>query len=569
MTWLSLCLRDFVVNRVFSGLGGKVPPMCFATLMQGASPFGPIFAKELRVTSRRKRTYWLRVIYLGLLLLVMLWAYALATAFRQQSGIAMQNQQRSELGQIFFAIVGIFSVYSMGLIGPILTSTAIGSERLHKTLPVLLMTPITAWQIVAGKLFSRLLAALTLIALGLPVLALVRLLGGVELKQMGIVVSLAVVVALSSAAIGLFYSTLLNRSVNVILLSYGTMLLMYCFFPIVVALIAARFHTIGAGLLGTKIALSANPYMLAVMAAIPRMGMRGFPISIPYAACIASHLVLSAVLLVFCALLLRRHARRAGEERGGLVPVEFAPIGAPLRPPMPAAPFNAMGAGAMLPPPAVMLEGPIFAGSSAAFPPLAGPGVAPPPLPSRGAITRKAVKPRKSHPVTDNPILWRELRRPLMGRGWQRRAGIIIVLAVIGTIYYAQYYTKSLNDRGPQIGYAIILNVLLSMLALILSATAIAQEKESDTWTLLLGAPLSGRTIVWGKMMGVLRRLAWPFILIVAHFLLFTVIGAISVPAFLVVIWVLFTFNVVWVASGVYFSLRMSKTTVAALSLIH
>ena len=69
---------------------------------------------------------------------------------------------------------------------------------------VLLMTPINGWQIVAGKLFSRLLTALLLIGLSLPVLALVRLLGGVELGQMFGVICLCAVTALFGAAVGLF-----------------------------------------------------------------------------------------------------------------------------------------------------------------------------------------------------------------------------------------------------------------------------------------------------------------------------------------------------------------------------
>ena len=100
---------------------------------------------------------------------------------------------------MFFSM---FCVFAMALIGPVLTSTAINEERLHKTWHVLLMTPLTAWQIVAGKLFSRLLTALTLIGLSLPVLALVRLLGGVEVQQMVGVICLCAVVALTTAALG-------------------------------------------------------------------------------------------------------------------------------------------------------------------------------------------------------------------------------------------------------------------------------------------------------------------------------------------------------------------------------
>ena len=46
------------------------------------------------------------------------------------------------------------------------------------------MTPITSWQIVGGKLSSRMLTAVMLIGLTLPVLAIVRLLGGVEIADL-------------------------------------------------------------------------------------------------------------------------------------------------------------------------------------------------------------------------------------------------------------------------------------------------------------------------------------------------------------------------------------------------
>ena len=276
--------------------------MSFATFLQSVSPFGPIFAKELRVTARRRGTYWLRAVYLGLLLLMLLWAWAIITQFRHGGGVAAQNQEQSVLGQVFFAIFGIFSVYAMGLLGPILTATAIGSERLHKTLAVLLMTPITSWQIIAGKLFSRLLAALTLIGLGLPVLALVRLLGGVESEQMFGVIALALVAALSTAAIGLFYSTLLNRSFAVILLSYGTMALMYVFFPMLVGWIASS----GSSRNPTTaiwIIFATNPYTMVWPAAIPAMPMRMFG-PLPWGTCIGSHLGLTFLLLMCSALIL-------------------------------------------------------------------------------------------------------------------------------------------------------------------------------------------------------------------------------------------------------------------------
>src|SRR4051812_35465187 len=125
--------------------------MAILSRVAAISPFGPIFGKELRTTSRRKRTYILRSSYLILLLLTLLIAW-LSVGKMSYGGLAQRAQRQTELGAIFFAVFSFFCVITMGLIGPVLTATAIGSERLAKTLPVLLMTPINTWQIIGGKL---------------------------------------------------------------------------------------------------------------------------------------------------------------------------------------------------------------------------------------------------------------------------------------------------------------------------------------------------------------------------------------------------------------------------------
>ena len=174
------------------------------------SPFGPIFAKELRITARRKRTYWLRFLYLGALLLALLFFYQVEMHPRLNSGnsVAARAEGLAEMGAVFFAVFGFFTLTAMLLIAPILTCTAINSERLHKTLPILLMTPISSWQIVAGKLTSRLLIAFTLIGLSLPVLAVVRLLGGVEVSAMFGVLCINLTATFAAAALGLLLDAL-------------------------------------------------------------------------------------------------------------------------------------------------------------------------------------------------------------------------------------------------------------------------------------------------------------------------------------------------------------------------
>lgn len=478
--------------------------------LSALSPFGPIFAKELRVSARRKRTYFLRVFYLAALLLALLLAYTSTqqSFYGSGSGIAAQMQQQAELGLDFFMGFAVFCLVAMCAICPILTCTAISAERLGKTLPVLLMTPISGWQIISGKLFSRLLVALTLIGLSLPVLALVRLLGGVELSQMVGVVCLCTCVAISTASLGLFFSTFLNRSYVVILLSFGVILLGYVFVP----MIALMLSTVRVGApRNLDLIATVSPFIALITVNEPAFLMSGSWTTTCLGACLLQ-LGWAAVLLVLSALVLRRTIRRAGE---------------------PAARAAAVA------------------------------DLAAAPSASHSAATIR--KPRRPRDVSDNPIAWREVRRPLMDKAWQRIVGAIIVVCGLAATYVALAVNNSLGDWGSQVGYAFILNGLVWLVVSVLSATAIAQEKESDTWTLLLATPLSGWQIVWGKVLGLLRRMMWPMALIAAHFLIFG-FGPLGLISAVLVLWIIVTFNTVWVAIGLYLSLRFGKPTFAVIA---
>jgi ABC-type transport system involved in multi-copper enzyme maturation permease subunit len=486
--------------------------------LSGLSPFGPIFGKELRTASRRKRNYLLRVLYLGSLLLFLLLAWAITRETYAPSSVSARQQQQEQLGWIFFMFFSMFSVIAMGLIGAVLTSTAINGERLHKTLPVLLITPLTAWQIVSGKLFSRLLGALTLIGLSLPVLAIVRLLGGVELQQMFGVIAMSAVVAMTSAALGLLLSIVIRRAYAVILMAYLIIGFVYLFVPIMLMMLWSP-RSSGRGAIAWMQTISMyNPFWCTAFLGSGQMRI----VAVSWVPCVLAHIGLTLVLLVISALLLRRIARQEGE---GATPIA----------------------------PADML-------AMAAAPPIGAPGD----VANEGAIPPAPVL-RIGRTVSDNPVLWRELRRPLMDTRRQRISGALACLALLLVTYVAMYRNNAMSDSDSQIGYTIVFQTVLMLLACVISATAIAQEKEGDTWTVLLASPVSGAAIVWGKALGVLRRLMWPTIGIAAHFLLFVVAGVLSPTTFLMIMTVLVLFNVVWIATGVALSLWCRKVTVAVI----
>lgn len=480
------------------------------------SPFGPIFGKELRATARRRRNYALRVLYLGALLLALLVAWSATSNRVYVNSVSAQAQAQAEMGQVFFMFFCFFSATAMAAIGPVLTSTAISAERLGKTLHVLLMTPVTTWQILAGKLFSRLLVALTLLGLSLPALALVRLLGGVELGQMVGIVCLCAATVLATASIGLLFSTFMNRAYAVILLSYGVMLLLYLFVPFVLAF---GFELTGGA--HYWIYEWTNWMACTVFLAQPRRA----PAVSDWLPCVLVHVSLAAVLVTASAVVLRRTNRRAGD--GRLAPTASV---------VPSAGFDDAAA------------------ALSHTEPDAPPPAAPPKLASR-----------PSRDVSDRPVLWRELRRPLMSKPWQSVVGAAATVVLLLVTYLVLAGDRLLREEFSHAGYAWIFNLIVWMLTAVLAATAIAQEKEGDTWTLLLTTPLGGRDIVWGKVLGIYKRMMWPAALILTHFLAFTLFGVIRWQAMLLALWIIFSFNAIWVATGLYLSLQVRKVTFAVI----
>lgn len=453
----------------------------------------------------------LRVAFIGGLLLILMLAYLGATdGVRGTVSVARRVQQQNELGQIFFVCFSVFSAGAMAMAGPVLTCTAISSERLHKTLHVLLMTPITAWQIVTGKLFSRLLIALTLIGLSLPVLALVRLLGGVEIDQMFGALALCASVALLGATTGLLVSTFVNRAYVAILFSYAFLLLLWIFVPIFV--MVPYMSSPAPAMSALHAVCIISPLVNVVMLASPL----SMTIGRDWVWCVGAQTALAAAMVALSALAVRRVARKEGS------PAEAGAASAPDQPEL-TNPFD----------------------------------------PDQTLV--KPHQPRRVRHVGDNPVLWREVGRPLFARRWQSIAaggGFIILLLISYAVFHS---VDALRHKELQIAYACVFNGLAWLVLGVLSATAIAQEKESDTWTLLLATPISGRRVVIGKILGIYRRMLWPVLIVGGHFAIFALAGVISWQAIVMAIWVMLTFNALWVATGVYLSMITRTVTFAVI----
>jgi len=279
-----------------------------------------------------------------------------------------------------------------------------------------------------------------------------------------------------------------------------------------------------------QIAAIGHPLMAVVVLAAPERPSYGLP---SWEWCALIHVGLATIMTMLAALSLRRVARREADS-GGTSPAP-APAPANYFPPQT--------------PPAL-----------APLPDSPTASLLPPPL-----LVAKAARKSISRAVSDNPVLWRETRRPLFLRRWQSIAASSVVIVFLLFIYALMSANHALTEPYAQIPFAFVFCGMLNVLACVLSATAIAQEKESDTWTLLLATPITGRRVVIGKLLGIMRRLAPLCAVIVVHFVLFLLGGAINAMTFLVILYLTFTTNIIWIVTGLFLSLRIKRVTFAVM----
>ncbi len=157
-----------------------------------------VFFREAFRNARRWQTYASRTgfaaVMLGLVLLIW-WSQVERPGFDPAA--------MGTIGETIFKIYAYVQFWLMCVLSPIIVAQGIVEEKEDKTLDMLAITRLTPGQIIRGKLLSRILLLLVIIASGTPVMALIMSFGGVApLSVVSVVVNtcLAVVVTGTMAA---------------------------------------------------------------------------------------------------------------------------------------------------------------------------------------------------------------------------------------------------------------------------------------------------------------------------------------------------------------------------------
>ncbi len=469
---------------------------------------GPIFEKELRVASRRRRSYWIRCAYLCLLgiILGLLWNTIVGTG-----GNIHAMPRMAEAGQAMCVYLVWFQFIAGQILAVVILCRSISDEIYHRTLGVLMTTPISAFQIVTGKLFSGLLQLILLVALSLPIMAAIRFFGGVswEFLVIGIVMTLTSMVLVGS--ISLLVSVYCRRAhvmyvVTLLIISgiwvlvpllgliCGTVLDMYPGRPRLVAFFSY-----------------CNPYFSLFTATEALLSPGKGTLNTPwYWQCDGLLLIIaSGVMLGAATARVRTVALRqiGGQTKASKRPVKDSPRHVPAR-------------------------------SATELPPV----------------------------LWCYPILWKELRGSLLGRHpSQVRKGIRLLLVTLIISYIALTVEGAISAEGVHIGISLCLMGLASVFTVVIPATAITSEKESRSWPILLATSLEDRRILRAKWLGVIRRIlpAWAFLF--GHIGLFTLLGIIHPLALVQALMIMAGVILLLIGSGLFFSALCRRTTVAVI----
>ena len=464
---------------------------------------GPIFDKELRVSSRRRRNYVLRFLYIGFftMLLALTWANVIAHG----TSSVFQASRMAAAGLAIMSTVVWFQFLTSQAIAIVMLSTSISDEIYHRTLGVLMTTPIGSAQIVLGKLFSKLLQLVLLLAITLPLLAIVRVFGGVPWAYLicSLCVTLTTVAFIGS--LSLFFSIFTRRAYVVVLATILMVGFLFLLLPLLVAFLV--YYPAEPTPQFMRLLSYVNPYLL--------LGMVTQTLIMPMAGGTANWLVhcgvmsgLSALLLLLATMVVRKVALRQATGQTGLWSVRGRR--------------------------------------------------APPAHRAAGDGLRRVVGP---------PILWKERRLPLLGRRRVFAVlGILLVLGILGLTYVLCDMGDMLDESEVQEAYIIVFTAIGILFTMVVPATCIASERESRAWPLLLTTTVSSGEILLGKFLGAVYRCLPAWAILFGHVLAFVLAGLIH-PVALVHLGILAAWLLVFLSStGLFFSTCLQHTTAAVIA---
>ncbi len=478
---------------------------------------GPVFRFELVRIARQRRFYFWRF-FLGLILLLVMGYNFLLSRF-WTSGWGTGVLSPTEMAQFGLQIATTLLIaQGMLVLGltPALVAGTIAEERQRKTLHDLLTTRLSSIEIILGKLGARMIHLGAFLALVLPILSLLTLVGGIDPWMLILGYAAMATTAYFVAGLSILVSVWRPKVREAVSGSYALMIA-WLFLP---PLISALAWGVGGPMTPWHLALAnvqdwisaSSP--ASVLSNAPAL-FTGGPLAAldPLYRMMRLQLAGGTVFTLIAAWRLRPAFRKIE----GRVPWRLL----------------------------------------------------------RWSPPRILPRPQ----IKGNPVFWKEaffarstgLQRFLGTVG----VGIALVGLLGGTAYFAGstaaehfgFRTDFMTLSNAQSSLNIYLRIVMTAVFVVwmlwigsATSTSISGEREQQTWISLLATPLDGREILLGKILGPLRKTAWVGVLIVGHWALGMILWAVHPLGFLLSSAELALFVWFVLSLGTYISLKSKST---------
>lgn len=488
----------------------------FTNVMSLSWLTGPIFEKELRVSSRRKRNYFLRFAYVILLtiLITFAWAVTMKTgSFRVKVGGSqvLRVSQMSEAGMYITTTLVWFQFIAVQIIAAVMLSTTISDEIYHRTLGILMTTPINSFQIVIGKLLSKLLQLILLLAISLPLLAIIRVFGGIPWDYVLSSICITLTVAIFTGSLSFLFS-IYNRQAHLVIIR--TFLVCFLFYIVPSLILHLLQFIYNISIIPSSALFYINPFIAMNSITAGMLSPSAIVLTQSWLLHCVIMIGLSILLLTLSILCIRSVGRRQATGQAGIFTTRKE---------------RRLANG----------KSKIKAGLIA------------------GTI--------KIWPVKGPPIIWREIIIPFVKASRIMAVIRAVILVLVLTFAYGYCgYKNYLARNEVQLAFILTYFAIGLLRTATTSATCITSEKEARTWPILLTTPLSGKQITFGKIVGSCLR-AWLFwLLLGAHIIVFTVAGYIHPFAFMSLILLVVSSALLISSLGVFFSSCFKRSSISS-----
>lgn len=158
--------------------------------------FGPIFSREATVVPKRPKTYLMRAVYVLSLFLLLCTGYLVLDGSRS----LMTSGDAARFGGWMFTLLAPLQLLVLAALASVGAASSVAQEKDRRTLILLLLTRLSGFEVVVGKLTATLLAPMSMLLCALPLFLALPLLGGVSPQQVvGVFVVTAATILLAGS----------------------------------------------------------------------------------------------------------------------------------------------------------------------------------------------------------------------------------------------------------------------------------------------------------------------------------------------------------------------------------